>query len=185
MNFNKHYELKNKHAFFSPSKHYWLRWDEEKIRNSYINAKAVEKGTRLHNLAAECISLGIKLKDNKTTLSMYVNDALSYKMTPEVALFYSDNCFGHTDAISFKRNILRIFDLKTGEITTASMEQLLIYAALFCLEYHIDPKSIKYDLRIYQFDKAICYEPNGDEIAEIIDIIVHHDMVVESMNMEE
>ena len=106
MNFNEHYELRNKHAFFSPSKYYWLRWDEDKIKNSYINARAAEKGTRLHNIAAECISLGIKLQNNKTTLSMYVNDAIGYKMKPEVALYYSDNCFGHADAISFKRNLL-------------------------------------------------------------------------------
>ena len=35
MNFNEHYELRNKHAFFSPSKYYWLRWDEDKIKNEY------------------------------------------------------------------------------------------------------------------------------------------------------
>ena len=184
MNFNTHYELRNKHSFLSPSKHYWIKWDEDKLRSSYLNAQAVERGTRLHDLAAECINMGIKLQNNKTTMSLYVNDAIGYKMTAEQPLYYSDNCFGHADAISFRRNLLRIFDLKTGEVTAGSMEQPLIYAALFCLEYHIDPRSIKYDLRIYQFDKAICYEPDGDEIAEIMDIIVHHNAVIEEMNEE-
>ncbi len=184
MNFNAHYELKNKHSFLSPSKHYWIKWDEDKLRTSYSNAQAAERGTRLHDLAAECIKLGIKLKDNKTTMALYVNDAIGYKMNAEQALYYSDNCFGHADAISFKRNTLRIFDLKTGEITPGSMDQLLIYAALFCLEYHIDPHAIKYDLRIYQFDQAMCYEPHGEEIADIMSIIVHLDAVIEEINEE-
>ena len=185
MIFNKHYELRNKHAFLSPSKHYWINWDEEKLRNSYRNAQATERGTELHELAEKCIRNGVKLQANKTTLSLYVNDAIGYKMTPEQALYYSDNCYGHADAISFRRNILRIFDLKTGEVTPGSMDQLLIYAAIFCHEYHVDPHSIKYDLRIYQFDKAVCYEPEGEEIAEIMDIIVKEDNIVESMKIEE
>ena len=185
MNFNTHYEIKDKHAFLSPSKHYWINWDTEKLRTSFKNAQAAERGTRLHALAAECISLGVKLQNNKTTLSMYVNDALGYKMTAEVPLFYSSNCFGHADALSFNRKLLRIFDLKTGAVSQASMDQLLIYAALFCLEYHVDPKSIKYDLRIYQFDKAICYEPNGEEINEIMDIIIELDTYLEEMKVEE
>ena len=65
------------------------------------------------------------------------------------------------------------------------MDQLLIYAAIYCLERKVDPYSIKYDLRIYQFDKAICHEPSGEEIAEIMDIIVHHNALLDSMNMEE
>lgn len=185
MNFNTHYELKDKHAFLSPSKHYWINWDEDKLRASYKNAQAAERGTRLHSLAAECISLGIKLQNNKTTMSMYINDAIGYKMTSEVPLFYSSNCFGHADALSFNRKLLRIFDLKTGTVTQGSMDQLLIYAALFCLEYGVDPRSIKYDLRIYQYDNAVCYEPEGTEIAEIMDIIVALDRQIEMMKAEE
>ena len=69
-------------------------------------------------------------------------------------------------------------------VTPGSMEQLLIYAALFCFNVpiktgdrweftgeRIDPRTISFDLRIYQFDQAICYEPSGDEIAEIMEII--------------
>lgn len=189
MNFNKHFELRNKHSFLSPSKHYWLRWNDEKLITSFRNSKAAERGTELHDFAAKAITFGIKLKANKTTISMFVNDAIDYKMKAEVPLYYSDFCFGHADAISFKRNTLRIFDLKTGEVTPASMDQLLIYAALFCLEYgeqlNIDPHDIKYDLRIYQFDKAICHEPDGDEIAEIMSIIVGSSSTLEMMLGEE
>lgn len=185
MSFDKYYELRNKHAFLAPSKHTWIRWDEDKLLNAWANAKAAEKGTELHEHAEKCIKFGTKLQDSKSTLGMYVNDAIEYKMQPEFLVYYSDYCFGHADALSFRRKKLRIFDLKTGLVTPGSMDQLLIYAAIYCLERKVDPYSIKYDLRIYQFDKAICYEPSGEEIAEIMDIIVHHNALLDSMNMEE
>ena len=200
MSFKQPYELKNKHAFFAPSKHTWLRWDRDRIKDAWRNAKAAEMGTILHSYAEDSIKLKIKLLDKKSTLGMYVNDAIDYKMDPEVPLYYDDLCFGHADALSFRRKKLRIFDLKTGIITPGSMEQLLIYAALFCLnpvikvngqwqftDKPIDPKTISYDLRIYQFDQAICHEPSGDEIAEIMDIIVDNVAFVtmEILNGEE
>lgn len=184
MIFKPFFELKNKHSFLSPSKHTWIHWDREKIINSFKNYRAAERGTKLHAIAEDLIREGLKLQDSKSTLGMYVNDAVEYKMTPEVALYYSDNCFGHADALCFRRKKLRIFDLKTGTITPGSMDQLLIYAALFCFTYDIDPKSIKYDLRIYQFDQATCYEPTGEEIAEIMDIIIDTDSVVEMLKGE-
>lgn len=185
MIFKPFFELKNKHSFFSPSKHTWLHWDKDKLETAWRNYRAAERGTELHAFAEKAITYGIKLQDSKSTLGMYVNDAIQYKMTPEVALYYSENCFGHADALSFRRKTLRIFDLKTGLITPGSMDQLLIYAALFCFTYEIDPKSIKYDLRIYQFDQATCYEPTGEEIAEIMDIIVDSDAALEMLKGED
>lgn len=85
------------------------------------------------------------------TLILYINDCIGFRMDPEVILFYSNNCFGTTDAISFTQDkVLRISDLKTGD-TPAHMEQLLIYAALFCLEYHFKPNELKIETRLYQF----------------------------------
>lgn len=185
MNFKPFFELKNRHAFLSPSKHTWIHWDKDKLINSFHNFRAAERGTRLHAYAEESIRLGIKLQDSKSTLGMYVNDAIDYKMEPEVGLFYSENCFGHADALSFRRKKLRIFDYKSGLVTPGSMDQVLIYAALFCFTYEIDPRSIKYDLRIYQFDQATCYEPTGDEIAEIMDAIVEMDSLVEMLKGDE
>lgn len=78
-------------------------------------------------------SIGQKLPRLNKTLNAYVNDAIGYKMIPEQILFYSDNCFGTADAIVFRNGLLRIHDLKTGVIP-AHMEQLEVYAALFCLE---------------------------------------------------
>ena len=185
MNFNTHYDLLGKHSFLSPSKHYWANWDEEKVETSFYNFMASARGTRLHDFAAEAISLGIKLQGNKTTLSMYVNDAIGYSMTPEQPLYYSENCFGHADAISFKRNVLRVHDLKTGEITPGSMMQLKIYAALFCLEYHVDPYSIRTELRIYQFDDVAIEEPDPEEIEKIMTKIIVFDKKIQQLRTEE
>ena len=138
MNFVKHSEFEGQHAFLGASKYYWLNYDQDKLAEVYRNFKAKEKGTILQEFAAQCIRLGQKLPRSQKTLNMYVNDAIGYRMTPEQILFFSENCFGTADAISFNNNFLRIHDLKTGSIP-AHMEQLLIYSALFCLEYKVKP----------------------------------------------
>ena len=72
-------------------------------------------------------------------------------MSSEVLLYYSDYCFGTADGIKWdKDNLeLRIYDLKTG-VSKPSFKQLDIYAALFCLEYGINPKKITLIQRLYQ-----------------------------------
>ena len=115
---------------------------------------------------------------------MYVNDAIGFKMTPEQVLFYSENCFGTTDAISFRNNFLRIHDLKTG-VTPAHMEQLMIYAALFCLEYRIKPSEIDIELRIYQSDEIIVFNPTAEDIVPIMDRVVTSDKIISKIKQEE
>ena len=131
MKFNNHKNLEGCHAFLGASKYHWINYNSDKVAASYRSYLATLKGTELHEFAAKCIQLGQKLPKSKKTLNMYVNDAIGYRMTPEQVLYYSDNCFGTADSISFKDNLLRIHDLKTG-VTPAHMEQLEIYAALFC-----------------------------------------------------
>ena len=184
MNFVNHSNLNGKHAFLSASGYHWLNYDEAKLQDVYENLKAKERGTRLHAFAAECISLGIKLPKSKKTLNMYVNDALGFDMTPEQVLYYSDNCFGTADAISFRKNLLRIHDLKTGNIP-AHMEQLMIYAALFCLEYKTRPSSVDMELRIYQSDDIVVYNPSSEEIDPIIQKIISFDKLINRMKLEE
>jgi hypothetical protein len=101
-------------------------------------------------------------------------------MTPEQLLFYSDNCFGHADTISFRRGKLRIHDLKTG-ISQTSEKQLQIYAAIFCLEYGISPFEIEIELRIYQRDEIRVFEPYPETIAAIMDTIIDFDMRIEAL----
>ena len=184
MNFNPHSNLIGQHAFLSASNYHWINYDEEKLRARYKNYQATQMGTRLHEFACECISLGIKLPKNKKTLNMYVNDAIGFKMIPEQPLYYSENCFGTADAIAFKRDFLRIHDYKSGE-TPASMAQLEVYAALFCLEYQIKPSDIGKELRIYQSDQVIVHEPENEDILNIMDKIIYFDKVIDQIKMGE
>lgn len=182
MNFMKHFELEGKHAFLGASNYHWINYDSDKIINTYMRRQATLKGTALHELAAKLIELGQKLPKSKKTLNMYVNDAIGFKMKPEQVLYYSNNCFGTADAISFRNNILRIHDLKTG-FTPAHMEQLLIYAALFCLEYKVKPS--EFELRIYQNDEIAIMNPTAEDIVPIIDKIITFDKVIEKIKREE
>lgn len=184
MNFNKHYNLKGQHAFLGASKYHWINYDEDKLAATYSNFLAAQQGTILHDFAAQCISLGQRLPKSQKTLNMYVNDAVGFKMVPEQVLYYSENCFGTADSIIFRNQLLRIHDLKTGVIP-AHMEQLMIYAALFCLEYKIKPGDIGMELRIYQNDEIVFHEPEADEIAPIMDKIITFDKIISSIREKE
>ena len=177
MKFNEHYNLEGKHAPFSASQSAWLRYDEEKALAVYANMKAKEIGTRLHAWAKETIDLGIKQPRSKKTIYAYVNDAIGFKMNTEVVLYYSDRFFGTADAICFRNDTLRIHDLKTGK-TPVHMEQLMIYAALFCLEYKIKPENIDVERRIYQNDEVLVHNPGYDEIIPIMEQIIRFDKIL-------
>ena len=180
MVFNNHSNLEGLHAPFGASKSSWLRYDDEKVVEVYQNMRAAEIGTRLHEWAKQTIDLGIKQPRSKQTIYSYVNDAIGFKMSTEVVLFYSERFFGTADAISFRDNFLRIHDLKTG-VTPVHIEQLEIYAALFCLEYKIKPTNIKIELRIYQNDEVLVHEPLPEDIVAIMDKIVHLNKLLENV----
>ena len=180
MQFNPHYNLEGCHAFLGASKYHWINYDEEKLDETYKRYRATQRGTELHEFACRAIELGIKLPKSKKTLNMYVNDAIGYKMTPEQVLYYSENCFGTADAISFRKNLLRIHDLKTG-VTPTHIEQLEIYAALFCLEYGVNPGKIDIELRIYQSDEIVVANPDIEIIAPIMDKIITFDKRIEKL----
>lgn len=184
MNFNRHFELEGLHAFLGPSKYHWLNYSEEKMADSYLNFLAAQRGTELHAFAAQCIRLGQKLPKSQKTLNMYVNDAIGFRMTPEQPLFYSENCFGTADAVSFRKDILRIHDYKSGAIP-AHIEQLEIYAALFCLEYKIKPADIEMELRIYQNNQILYENPTAETIVPIMDKIITFDKVINKIKEQE
>ena len=182
MHFNNHFRLKDQHAFLSASNYHWLNYNEEKLVATYAKYQAAQRGTDLHALACQLIRLGIKLPKSHKTLNMYVNDAIGFKMETEQVLYYSDNCFGTTDAIIFKKNFLRIHDYKSGE-TPASMSQLMIYAALFCLEYNVKPIDIEIELRLYQSDDVNIYTPESEETFNVMDKIIYFDKIIEPLKM--
>lgn len=189
MQFYDHYNLAGKHAFLGASKSSWLRYDEAKLQETYRKAQAAALGTRLHELAAEHIQLGLPFGEPDgrdplmATVAKFVNDAISYKMSPETVLYYSEYAFGTADAISFDEDseFLRIHDLKTG-VGPTKFEQLEIYAALFCLEYSVRP-TVQMQLRIYQHGEPRTHIPESDDIQGIMDRIVHFsDILMESDN---
>ena len=183
MLFNTHSQLVGRHAFLSASKSAWTNYDEEKLDRVFIASLAAQKGTELHAFAHEAIRLRIKLPRVSKTLNMYINDAIGFGMTPEQILYYSDNCFGTADAISYRRGILRISDLKTG-VRVVSVRQLEVYAALFCLEYRMKPAELTIELRIYQNDEIQVYLVDPDVITHIMDRIVVFDQRIEAIRAE-
>ena len=184
MNFNKHSELEGRHSFLSASKYHWVNYSEEKLEATYRRQRAAAQGTHLHNIAALLIEQRLKLANTKQTMNRYVNDAIGFKMTPELVLRYSDNCFGTADALSFRKNLLRIHDLKTGDSPT-SMTQLEIYAAIFCFEYDFKPSDIDFELRIYQNDEVFIHKPDLDTLVHIQDRIITFDRIIDRIRQEE
>lgn len=183
MNFVKHSKLEGLHAPFSASQSAWLRYDTEKALTVYDNMRAKERGTKLHDWAKRTIDLGIKQPRSNKTLYAYVNDAIGFKMSTEVVLYYSPYFFGTADAISFRNNKLRIHDLKTGK--SGHMEQLEVYAALFCLEYKIKPGDIQMELRLYKDNEVIVHEPTAEDILPIMDKIMSLNKALENFDDRE
>lgn len=180
MRFNEHSALEGKHAFLSPSAYHWINYTPERLEERFTAARAAQRGTELHLFAHEAIRLGIKLPDDGKTISQYVNDGIGFKMSTEQALFYSENCYGHADCLSFRQDMLRIHDLKTGVID-GSEHQLEVYAALFCLEYIMTPHEIEIELRIYQSDEIRVFNPYPEGIARIMEKIIMFDQAIEEM----
>ncbi len=180
MIFNRHLDLAGKHAFLSPSNYHWLNYDDQKLEARFHTVMAARRGTDLHAFAHEAIRLGIKLSRANDALSTYVLDAISFKMSCEQTLYYSDNCFGTADTLCFRRNKLRIHDLKTG-ISHTSEKQLEVYAALFCLEYGVNPFEIEIELRIYQRDDVRIFDSIPENIVFIMDKIVEFDQQIQAI----
>lgn len=167
--------------------------EDEQFRQRILGYYASQIGTLMHGIASKYITHRFKMhKYDKSSvvldlldsgipdriidildfdamflnLMTYVNDAVGYGMDPEILLYYSDNCFGTADTIGYfdRAKCLRVHDLKTGK-TPAKIEQLLIYAALFCLEYHIKPEDLnEIELRIYQLGEVLVHKPSAEEV---------------------
>ena len=193
MNFNQHNNLAGLHAPFPASQSAWIRYDDDKAREVYTSRKAAELGSKLHEWAKQTIDLGIKQPKSNKTLYMYVNDAIGFKMSTEVVLFFTDRFFGTADAISFRqdrktgRMSLRIHDLKTGVVGDPEkhFEQLKVYAALFCLEYKQKPHEIDIHLGVYKKDEVAFCDPDPEEIVYIMNKIIHFDKLLAKIDNEE
>lgn len=183
MSWKRYSGLEGSHAFLSPSNYHWINYDLDKLVLSYRNWKAAQRGTLLHAFAKDCISLERRLFEEGTTLDMYVNDAISLHMQPEQPLYFSKYCYGTADAISFVGDRLTIHDLKTG-VTPASLHQLELYAALFCLDYDVKPGDIDSTLRIYQNNNVIEGKASPEIILPYMDKIQTFSKVLEEIDEE-
>lgn len=187
MPWNDHWRLEGKHAYLGASKHHWLNYDEEKLRRNWENHRKAQEGTEMHELAKLLIKKRVKLRGTHT-FAAYVNDAIGYKMDPEVVLAYQPDIhidpvfFGTCDAIKYdsRNKVLRIHDLKTG-IHPGHMNQLKIYAVLFFLEYgklyRVKPHDVTIELRIYQNDIIL------KEIADPVQISTFMDKAKHDANL--
>lgn len=212
MNFVRHSNLEGKHAILSASSWRWLNDDNDALVKRICSQYATTVGTILHNVAYKHIKHRVKMNkyDKKNVmlellsngipgvvvdtidfdnmfdnLMTYVNDGIGYRMEPEVVLCYSDNFFGTADTITYSERdqFLRIHDYKSGS-TPAHIEQLMIYAALFCLEYRFKPTETEMELRIYQSNEVIYHNPEPIEIVEVMDKIVTFDKFLNGLSEE-
>lgn len=202
MSLEQHSELKGTHALLSPSSYGWRNYtSDEQLISRLKSSYAQTIGTLTHELAADHIkkrrpldkkdskllqwyledhrvpSVIIDLDELYPNFRKYVNDSISLRMLPEQLLYFSDYCYGTVDAYCFKKGNLRIHDLKTGKLQ-AKMDQLEIYAGLFCLQNGIKPETINFDLRIYQYGDVNVYTPTSSDIQLVIDDIVAKDKFV-------
>ncbi len=189
MRWFKHTNFEGMHSqHLSASKYHWLNYDDDKFDRMYATRKAAAIGTKKHELAAMCIDLGQPLRNDGTTLSLYVNHAIGFRMKAELPLVYSVNAFGTPDAICFrehkKKMMLRIHDLKTG-LELTSWKQLECYAALFCLEYGENPFDINIELRIYQNDEFRVHIPDPGDIKAIMEKYKYFDKRVDTLREED
>ena len=65
------------------------------------------------------------------------------------------------------------------------MVQLMIYAALFCLEYKVKPADIDIELRIYQNNEVLYHNPTAEDIVPIMDKIITFDKVIRKIKEQE
>lgn len=100
-------------------------------------------------------------------------------MESEQKLSVSKVIEGTADAVRFypKDNLLRISDLKTGS-RPAKIEQVFIYAALYCYENRLDPLKTNFEARIYQNGEIYIEQPTGEEIKSLLNTILHINEVV-------
>jgi hypothetical protein len=181
--FNVHSNLAGTHAFLGASNYHWINYTDDKLDVAFETSQAARRGTELHEFAYMAIRLGQRLPDTSTTMNLYVNDAIGFRMIPEQILFYSPNCYGTADTIGFRRGKLRIHDLKTG-VSRTSEKQLYVYAALFCLEYEQDPREIETELRIYQNDEVQLFPADPETIVYIMNKIVTFDKRIEALKQK-
>ena len=94
MIFNKHSELEGRHAILSPSKHYWLNYDDEGLMRNYISSFAKDIGTLVHEYACDRIRFRMPLDaendEAKNGLLMHLmKNGIPFRVIDLDRLFYN------------------------------------------------------------------------------------------------
>ena len=77
MKFNNHSEYEGKHALFSASQSHWLRYDDDKIIDKYLNRNKVQLGTELHEYA----KIQIELMQRVSSIKSLMHDVATFIYT--------------------------------------------------------------------------------------------------------
>lgn len=158
-----------------------------KLMQNVSYGRDVEKGLRYHIYKKYenapdyrdvlLLSMTFLPTDVYGTVKAFVNDCIGYGMLSEQKVQYSNLFFGTADAIRYTNNSLKVFDLKTGS-RPAKIDQLYVYASLYCLEHGIKPLDIETEVRIYQNNDVVVNVPDPPLINECMRLIVHKDKVI-------
>ena len=174
MIWNNHKELEGKHAFMGASNYHWTNYDDITFEARYYNQFSQVIGTAIHELAHDCIVSRTKLNKHDIHLielklykAFVPKDAYDANLILENLIPFVNDAIGYYE----RDKILRIHDYKNG-VTQADIRQLYIYAALFCLEYHVNPLTLnKIECRIYQNLEVLIDNPTGEVIQFYMDKI--------------
>lgn len=119
-------------------------------------------------------------KEMYLSVMMFINDAIGFHMESEKELKYSDVLYGTADAISFNNSELRVHDLKTGLKPIEDPTQLVIYCALFCLDYKVSPEQCKRIIVcVYQNGEIKSCEVSVEQLSKVIERMKHVNEVSE------
>lgn len=162
-----------------------LRFIISGIENHIYTKYRIAEESKLSSYGSILLkNVGTLPKEVFETARMYINDGIQYRMTVEQPLVYSEFSFGTADTISFRDNLLRISDYKSGD-HPASMQQLMVYAAYFFLEYAIKPRDVHTELRIYQSAEILLSEPDHEEIQEVMAKTIEVNRIAEKIKAKE
>lgn len=181
--------LKTKHrAELGTEAHEWA--SVQIVLGSKVSStREAEKGVKTHiyekyNKDPEYRELLLKHmryipSESYASIRMFVNDSIGFRMESEKQLYFSEYFNGTSDAIKYydKEKLLRVSDLKTGS-RPAKIEQVFIYASLYCLQYKLDPLKTNFETRIYQNGEIYIEQPFGEDIADIVQNIIHKNKVL-------
>lgn len=168
----RYYELKHFCLQYPDWKREYLAVDP--MAHEFEQGEKLSATNRVEDRTALCAERKIECSQN-----MVLIEECCEKADPDLARYIFKAVTSNL-GYTYLKSRLDIHDLKTGKVP-AHIEQLMIYAALFCLEYGIKPSDIDTELRIYQSDDILVEKPDPNDILAITKKIIEADKVIEQV----